>query len=83
MEDRVLLGKGKKQKYGSQISMDTETQSYYVSPLEDPDNVDKRRASVGLEPMAEYLKSWQIIWNIEQYKKDLPKYIELEKLIIK
>jgi hypothetical protein len=83
MEDRVLLGQGKKQVYGSQIGMDNQTQQYYVSPLEDPDNVDKRRASVGLEPMAEYVKDWQIIWDIEQYKKDLPRLIELEKLIIK
>lgn len=83
MEDRVLLGQGKKQIYGSQIGMDNETQLYYVSPLDDPNNVDKRRASVGLEPLSEYVKSWQIIWNIEQYKKDLPKYIEIEKLIIK
>ena len=83
LEDRVLLGQGKMQIYGSQIGMDNETQLYYVSPLEDPDNVDKRRASVGLEPLADYVKGWQIIWNIEQYKKDLPKYIAFEKLIIK
>ncbi len=83
MEDRVLLGQGKKQIYGSQIGMDNETQLYYVSPLEDPDNVDKRRAAVGLEPMADYVKDWQIKWDIEQYKKDLPRIIELEKLIIK
>lgn len=83
MEDRVLLGKGKKQIYGSQIGMDNQTQLYYVSPLEDPDNVDKRRAEVGLEPLADYVKDWQIIWNVEQYKRDLPKFIEFEKLIIK
>ena len=83
MEDRVLLGQGKKQIYGTQIGMDNQTQLYYVSPLDDPDNVDKRRAQVGLEPIAEYVKDWQIEWDIRQYKKDLPKYIELEKLIIK
>jgi hypothetical protein len=83
MEDRVLLGQGKKQIYGSQICMDNETQRYYISPLEDPDNVDKRRTAVGLEPLADYVKDWQIKWDIEQYKKDLPKWIKLEKLIIK
>ncbi len=83
LEDRVLLGQGKMQLYGSQISMDNQTQQYYVSPLADPENVDKRRAAVGLEPLAAYVKDWQIKWDVAQYKKDLPKYIELEKLIIK
>ena len=71
LEDRVALGKGKKQIYGSQIGRDSETKLYYVSPLEDPDNVDKRRAEVGLQPLAEYVNHWQIKWNVEQYKKEL------------
>ncbi len=71
LEDRVALGQGKKQIYGSQVGSDAETNLYYVLPLEDPDNVDKRRASVGLQPLADYLDRWQIIWDVEQYKKDL------------
>ncbi len=39
---------------------------------EDQDNVDKRRKSVGLEPLGEYLKQWNITWNAEEYKKELP-----------
>ena len=77
--DRVALGQGKRQIYGSQIGRDPETQVYYVSPLEDPDNVDKRRAEVGLGPLAEYLNHWQIKWDVEQYKKDLPKLEEKRK----
>ncbi|MCE3296066.1 MAG: hypothetical protein K0R65_1780 [Crocinitomicaceae bacterium] len=76
LEDRVALGQGKRQIYGSQIGRDTETKAYFVSPLEDPDNVDKRRAEAGLGPLAEYAGQWQIKWDVEQYKKDLP---ELEK----
>jgi hypothetical protein len=72
LEDRVLLGQGKRQIYGSQIGRDPETQTYYVSPLEDPDNVDKRRAKVGLGPLADYISHWQLKWDAEQYKKDLP-----------
>ncbi|MGV3631647.1 MAG: DUF6624 domain-containing protein [Bacteroidota bacterium] len=72
LEDRVALGQGKRQIYGSQIGRDPETQLYYVSPLEDPDNVDKRRAEAGLGPLAEYVSNWQITWDVEQYKKDLP-----------
>lgn len=69
LEDRVALGQGKKQIYGSQIGRNNETKLYYVLPLEDPDNVDKRRAEVGLQPLAEYVNRWQIKWNVEQYKK--------------
>jgi hypothetical protein len=81
LEDRVALGQGKMQIYGSQIGRDNQTQLYYVSPLADPDNVDKRRAQVGLEPLTEYVQQWQIKWDIEQYKKDLPKFIALQKLM--
>jgi uncharacterized protein (UPF0335 family) len=76
LEDRVALGQGKRQIYGSQIGRDPDTQLYYVSPLEDPDNVDKRRAEVGLGTLAEYVNRWQIKWDVEQYKKDLPKLEE-------
>lgn len=72
LEDRVALGEGKRQIYGSQIGRDNETQKNYVLPLEDPENVDKRRAKVGLAPFAEYVKRWDIGWNVEEYKKLLP-----------
>ena len=76
LEDRVALAQGKRQIYGSQIGRDSETQLFYILPLEDPDNVDIRRAKVGLEPLAYYANHWQIKWDIEQYKKDLPKLEE-------
>ncbi|MBT2621972.1 MULTISPECIES: DUF6624 domain-containing protein [Chryseobacterium] len=79
LEDRVALRQGKKQIYGSQIGRDQQTQVYFVSPLEDPDNVDKRRAEVGLPPLAEYVSNWQIKWDVEQYKKELPKLEEKTK----
>lgn len=80
LEDRVALRQGKRQIYGSQIGRNQETKAYYVSPLEDPDNVDKRRAEVGLPPLAEYVSNWQIKWDVEQYKKDLPKLEKKEKI---
>jgi hypothetical protein len=79
LEDRVALGQGKKQIYGSQISRDNQTQLYYVSPLDDPDNVDKRRAEVGLQPLADYVSQWKIKWDVEQYKRDLPKLELIER----
>ena len=79
LEDRVALGQGKKQVYGSQIGRNNETKLYYVLPLEDPDNVDKRRAEVGLQPLADYVSYWQIKWDVEQYKKDYPAIEAKEK----
>ncbi len=52
LEDRVALGEGRKQIYGSQLGFP----GYAVLPLENPDSVDIRRASVGLEPLGVYLK---------------------------
>lgn len=33
---------------------------YYILPLSDPDNVDTRRKSIGLPPLTEYMKQWNI-----------------------
>lgn len=71
LEDRIALGQGKKQKYGSQIWRNEKTNEYYVAPLEDPDNVDERRHEVGLNSLSEYAKQWNINWNVEEYKKQL------------
>jgi hypothetical protein len=69
LEDRVALEQGKKQIYGSQIGFNIIDSTNYVLPLEDPENVDKRRSAVGLEPIAEYVAYWDIIWNIQDYMR--------------
>lgn len=79
VEDQVAVGQGKKQIYGSQIKEDKVTHLLYVAPLEDPDNVDKRRAAIRIEPLAKYVMEWNIVWDVEQYKKDLPNYELMEK----
>lgn len=73
LEDRVALGKGGKQIYGSQIGYNPETEELYVLPMIDPDNVDKRRDEVGLESMQEYISNWDLTWDVEAYKKELLK----------
>jgi hypothetical protein len=55
LTDRVLLAEGKKQIYGSQFTR-TASGAWEPRPIEDPANVDKRRAEMGLEPLAEYKK---------------------------
>jgi hypothetical protein len=77
LEDRVALREGRKQIFGSQIATNPITKKPYILPLEDADNVDKRRQEVGLETLADYVKYWDIIWNVESYKKEL---LEIEKL---
>jgi hypothetical protein len=79
LEDRIEIRNGRKQIYGSQIGTFPNTLNYYVSPLIDPDNVNKRRASVGLGTLEEYVKNWGMIWDPEQYKKELPKIEEAQK----
>ncbi|PRY10710.1 hypothetical protein CLV24_113129 [Pontibacter ummariensis] len=56
MEDRVLINKGLPQLYGSQLRMNAETKRYELYQVEDEANLDKRRAEMGLGPIAEYLK---------------------------
>jgi len=40
--------------------------------LQDPINVDKRRAEVGLGSLQLYVSGWDIEWNAEEYKECLP-----------
>lgn len=63
VEDRVAIGKGGKQIYGSQIGRNKETGEFYVLPLVDPDNVNKRRAKIGLGKIEAYVLSWGIEWK--------------------
>ena len=54
--DRVRVGEGKPQVYGTQAKRFEEWngQEPALQPIEDEANVDKRRAEVGLPPLAEY-----------------------------
>jgi len=56
--------------YGTLFSRDSVTQKYVLDPLGDPDNVDKRRAKMGLGKLSDYLLEWGITWNLEGYKKE-------------
>lgn len=76
LEDRVALGKGELQIYGSQIGTDQVTGEIYVLPLLDPVNVNNRRAKVGLGTIEDYVSYWKIEWDIEEYLKKLPKWKE-------
>lgn len=53
LTDRVAAGRGEPQTYGTQIGCTEEGPA--PAPIEDEENVDARRAEVGLAPIAEYL----------------------------
>jgi hypothetical protein len=73
LEDRILIRENKKQIYGSQVRRN-EAGDWEVLPLEDEANVDLRRATVGLKPLAEYLQGFADRGGgkIADPKNDLP-----------
>jgi len=73
LTDRIAIRNGKKQIYGTQIVQSPDTFTYSISPLEDPDHVDKRRAQMGLGPLADYVSQWKIKWDVDEYKKSSSK----------
>ena len=70
--DRLILRRGERQIYGTQLAMSKESKKPYVLPLKDPRNVDKRRAEMGLNTMQENLNRWDLTWDVEAYLKALP-----------
>lgn len=70
LEDRVALGHGRRQTYGTQIT--TDPQGSFLAPLADSDHIDQLRAKVGLGPIAEYLETFGLKWNVQEYRKQLP-----------
>ncbi len=77
LADRVALRQGKKQLYGTQLGRSHSGGQYYIAPLEDPENVDRRRAEAGLEKLEDFVSFLGIAWDAEDYKRKLPA-IEIE-----
>ena len=74
LKDRVLLGEGKKQVYGSQIGKHQETGEYYVRPLKDPENVNIRREEMDLGTIESYVSRWNIEWSVKNYLESIEKF---------
>jgi len=62
LEDRVLLYEGKKQIYGTQITR-SPAGTPELWPIADEEHLDERRARVGLEPIADYLKRFGLEYS--------------------
>lgn len=60
LQDRMLMKKGRKQKYGTQVKRNKETGDFYVYAIENVGELHSLRKSIGLAPINEYLKRWKI-----------------------
>jgi Family of unknown function (DUF6624) len=56
LQDRVLVGEGKPQIYGTQLRWSATPGPPVLDSIADEACVDVRRAAVGLDPLAVYLK---------------------------
>lgn len=61
--DRIRVRNDQPQIYGSQVRQNPETEKFEPFPIENPEEVDKRRAEMGLGPLADYLSRWGIEWE--------------------
>lgn len=69
-EDRIATESGKLQIYGGQMKYYPETKRFNVWPVYDPVNIDKRRAEIGLGPIAEFLKQrFNFEWTLEEQNR--------------
>jgi hypothetical protein len=62
LTDRVLRAEGRPQRYGTQFGPGPDG-GFEPQPLEDPDRVDERRASVGLGPLEEYARTIREVYG--------------------
>ncbi len=66
MKDRLLMDQQKSQLYGTQLISNGRLGGLYLYQLSDPENVDKRRFSMGLPPLKIYLQRWGVFFNVQQ-----------------
>jgi Family of unknown function (DUF6624) len=71
LEDRICLFEGRPQIYGTQFDWAEDGQIGPYPPVDDPDNVDARRAAVGLEPLAEKVSQMRTAMANQPAPRDL------------
>ncbi len=64
--DRIEMREGRPQVYGSQLRTNPETGQIEVYQILDPENVDARRAEMGLGPLNDYVARWGLSWPPEE-----------------
>lgn len=72
--DRIRMNEGKEQLYGTQVyqkTLEGGKVKCFVVPIEDVEEVDKRRMEMGMESISDYLKGMGMTWSLQEYKKTL------------
>jgi hypothetical protein len=69
LDDRIRTHEGRGQRYGTQFDWDEQGELSPL-PLDDPDGVETRRASIGLEPLDEKLRQMRADMQGEQPPAD-------------
>ena len=64
LKDRTMMMDGEPQIYGTQVTK--EGNEWVLYELSNPETVNKRRAEIGFGPLQDYLKRWDIEFNVEQ-----------------
>jgi TonB family protein len=64
MIDRVRIGNGQPQLYGTQLSEIKNSEKVQIKPIEDEINVNIRRKAYGLAPLESYYKKWNIDYKV-------------------
>jgi len=77
LEDRILMLEGKKQIYGTQLRRDEATQKLELWPVEDEEHLDARRATLGLEPIAEYLKRFGLEYKARPHPDEFQLHYDI------
>ena len=80
VEDRIATDNNQLQIYGDQVKFYPITETFDVWPIKDPENVDKRRASIGLDSIATHLKNrFKLDWDLEKQIIRTEEFIEEKK----
>ncbi|HYG50869.1 MAG TPA: AraC family transcriptional regulator [Flavobacteriales bacterium] len=63
---RKIYGKTPHQ-YLIRVRINTDANGkYFIEPISDPEHVDEKRKEIGLGPLADYLKQWDIVWPTQK-----------------
>lgn len=65
MEDRMMRDFGKKQLYGSQLVKKDTSDVWTLYPVRQPEELNLRRAAVGMKPIEDYLESLNVEYSLE------------------
>lgn len=77
--DRVEMRNDRPQIYGSQVGSDPDTNENYFFEIENPEQIDSIRATVGLPPLQEYGDRWNIKWDPSKHRKKVAEMKAKEK----